>query len=58
MANLLTTKEIADIFKVTVQTVWRWRVAGLPHIKINSQTIRYNLDDVIEWMEEKHHDSN
>jgi phage terminase Nu1 subunit (DNA packaging protein) len=54
MPELKTTKEIAELFKVTVQTVWRWRVQGLPHIKINSQTIRYNIDEVNEWIENKH----
>jgi excisionase family DNA binding protein len=50
MDNLKTTEEIAEILKVSTQTIWRWRVKGMPYIKINSRTFRYNLDDIMEWL--------
>jgi predicted DNA-binding transcriptional regulator AlpA len=51
MSELLTTRELADYFKVTTQTIWRWRDKGMPHIKLNSQNIRYDLVKVNKWIE-------
>jgi hypothetical protein len=48
--QLLTTKELAEHFKVTTQTIWRWRVKGMPHIKLNAQNCRYELPAVMEWI--------
>ncbi len=50
MNKMVSTKELAEMFNVTAQTIWRWRVRGMPHIKINSTLIRYNLDEVMDWI--------
>jgi hypothetical protein len=50
--ELLTTKELAEHFKVTTQTIWRWRNKGLPYIKLNTQNFRYELNKVMEWVKE------
>ena len=53
MKNMKTTKELAELFNVSTQTIWRWRVQGLPHMKINSQNIRYDLEEVMSWLKGK-----
>lgn len=51
MENLYTTKDMEEIFQVSRFTLNNWRKKGMPVIKIGA-TIRYNLDDVKEWVEE------
>ena len=52
MSELLTIKEIESIFKVHRQTVYLWRKKGMPYVKLGPKSIRFNLDDVMEWMKE------
>ena len=49
--KLYTTAEIADKFQVTRQTLDKWKLKGLPFIRIDN-IIRYNIDDVMEWVEQ------
>lgn len=55
--NLLTTKEICEIYKISRNTVDRWRrEKGLPYIRVGSG-IRFKEEDVKEWIE-KHSKEN
>ena len=48
--NLLTTEQLSEYLQVTNQTIKLWRNDGMP-VHINSgRTLRYKLDDVIEWL--------
>jgi excisionase family DNA binding protein len=48
-ARLCTGKEIAEVLRVHVKTVERWRVKlGLPCLRLGG-TIRYELSDVCSW---------
>ena len=48
--NLLTTEQLSHHLQVSSQTVKLWRNEGMP-VYINSgSTLRYRLDDVIEWL--------
>jgi excisionase family DNA binding protein len=54
MSRLLTTKELTEILKVHRATIFRWREElGLPYKKISSRAIRFDLDEVKEWMEKQ-----
>jgi excisionase family DNA binding protein len=49
LKKLLTTKELAELLKVTTVTIWRWRDNGLPFIKIG-RSIRFDFDEVMKWI--------
>lgn len=52
MKELMTSQEVADYFKVTMQTVYKWRKEGVPSIRIGHQ-YRYDLDKVMEWLKKR-----
>ena len=48
-AQYCTGKEIAELLRVHVKTVERWRVKlGLPCLRMGG-TVRYELSDVCDW---------
>lgn len=51
MNNLLTVKEVSDLFKVHPQSVYRNRL--LPYIKIPGIGLRYRENDLREYLEQK-----
>jgi len=46
---LLTTKELAAELRVGKSKIALLRDEGMPHIKMG-RTIRFNLEDVLEWL--------
>ena len=52
MKDLLTSAELAEYFKVTEQTIYKWRKEGVPLIKIGRE-YRYELDKVMEWLKNR-----
>ncbi len=49
-----TNKEIENIFKVTKQTILRWRKQGLlPYIAINQRKFLYKKEDVEKILQRK-----
>lgn len=50
--DLLVPQEVADIFRVEVETLakWRWKKIGPPHIKIG-RMVRYPRAGVIAILE-------
>lgn len=55
--NLITTKELMEYLKITKTTIDRWRKIGLPFLRIGRH-VRFNLDDVMAWIEEYEHTNN
>jgi excisionase family DNA binding protein len=50
--RLLTAREVAEQFGVTVETVLRWAAAGkLPSIRLSSRAIRFRQSAIAEWVE-------
>lgn len=39
--------------KVSKSTLYRWRKEGMPHKKLGHKTVRYDLEQVMEWLKEK-----
>lgn len=52
MNNLLSTKELAKYLSVSIKTIYNWNDKGMPHKKIGYNVIRYNLDEVMNWLDE------
>jgi len=48
--ELLTTKELCEKFKVTRQSLYKWRINGCPTIVHSGNMVRYKLSDVIDWL--------
>lgn len=50
---LLTRKELAEKLGVSAITIHRWKMEkGLPFKQLGARTIRFDLSEVYEWMEE------
>jgi excisionase family DNA binding protein len=49
-ARLLTTREVADRYRVAPETILRWiEIRGLPAIRLTSRAIRYDEDALDAW---------
>lgn len=46
----LTKKELADAFQVDPRTVNRWLRNGCPKLKGSMTHLRFDIDEVKEWM--------
>lgn len=53
MSVLLTEKELCEYLSVSRPFLWGCRQQGMPYLLISSNSIRYNLDDVLAWFEER-----
>jgi excisionase family DNA binding protein len=52
---LLTTREVAAWLGVSPATVLRrWRSGELPGYRLGSNVLRFNVDEVQQWLDEKH----
>jgi phage terminase Nu1 subunit (DNA packaging protein) len=55
--SLVSTSQLSDILQVTRQAIYKWRKNGMPVVVDNSgrqgKTIRYDYDEVIDWLNEK-----
>ena len=56
--QLLTTQEVADLLRVPISTLYRWRHVGSgPHgFRVGRHT-RYRPADVVDWIEHQRLDS-
>jgi excisionase family DNA binding protein len=49
----LTAKELQEKLNISRSTLYRLREKGLPNKKIGYRTIRYDLEEVLEWLDEQ-----
>lgn len=56
--KLVSRKELSKVLGIGVQTLAKYEKAGhiTPKIKLNSKTIRYDLDEVVHKLAELSHD--
>ena len=47
----LKTSEVADIYRVTVETIREWRDRGMPHWRMSERVFRYDADEVKAWVD-------
>lgn len=50
MDELLTTKEVTELFKVTRQTLYTWRKRGLPYVRLTTNSVRYPRKKIEAWI--------
>lgn len=51
-------KELQEHLKVSSVTIWRWRKEGLPFKKLGPQSIRFDLEEVMKWLEKRGESTN
>lgn len=51
--DYLTSEELQKYLNISRTTLWRLRKEGLPHKKLGHKTIRYDLEEVEKWLEER-----
>lgn len=49
MGNLVTSREIEEIYKISRTTVDRWRKEGMPYIKVG-RGVRFDSEAVKKWI--------
>lgn len=47
---MLKKKELASHLKVTTMTIDRHMKNGLPYVKFPNGTVRFELNEVMEWL--------
>lgn len=47
--KLLKPKECEEFFRVNADKLWRWRCAGMPHLRVGN-SFMYPIDEIIAWM--------
>lgn len=52
MKELITTKELTQLLKVSRQAIADWRKAGMPYMKLGTR-VRFDYDEVINWLKER-----
>jgi excisionase family DNA binding protein len=50
MATYLKRQELADLLRVSPDTISAWVKQGLPCIRFSNRTARFNLDEVRQWV--------
>lgn len=52
--NLLTEKQAAEFLGFTARALQKWRIQGTgpKFVRISSRAIRYQVQDLIDWIEE------
>lgn len=49
---MLTTKELVQVLNVSRMTIYRLREEGMPYIQAGYRTLRFDLEKVLEWLNE------
>lgn len=50
MKKLLTDAEVAELFQISRSKLWRMRKEGLPFIRLSGGRIRYQEDELQQWL--------
>jgi|TARA_R100000655_G_scaffold88884_1_gene129321 predicted site-specific integrase-resolvase len=51
MTDLLKTSDLCEQLSVTRQTIHKWRLDGLPVAFQKGRVIRYNFNEVLNWLQ-------
>ena len=54
-SRLLTESEAADLICYSRRALQNWRVrgGGPKYVKVSSRSVRYQLGDVLDWIDER-----
>ena len=49
--NLVTAKELADMLKLSVETIWRYtRNSEIPYVQLSNRQYRYDPEEVLRHL--------
>lgn len=51
--KFLTERELCELLKVKRVFVYNCRKQGMPCVRLGVKLIRYNLDEVLRWLNER-----
>jgi len=52
--RLMTTREVAERLRISVETVLRWYHAGeLPGVRLGAKVIRFRESEIETWIEQR-----
>ena len=54
MPIFLTEKQLCECLSLTRPFLYNCRQLGMPFVPVGVKGIRYNLDDVLEWMNRRY----
>lgn len=54
--EMVDTKELAKILGVHENSLYNWAKQGMPRYKISSNQIRYDVDEVWDWLKDRGED--
>ena len=52
MSNLLTEKQLCDVFHVGRVFLYMCRDRGMPYVRLGAKLVRYDYEKVMAWMED------
>jgi len=51
--RFMTTEQLCAELSVSRPTLWHWRNSGMPYVPLGTRAVRYNLHDVLGWLENR-----
>ncbi|MFE4714627.1 helix-turn-helix transcriptional regulator [Paenibacillus sp. NPDC056722] len=51
MENLVNSNVVCVRYGISKRTLCRWKLEGLPSVKLSYNMVRYQLDEVAKWIE-------
>jgi len=51
--NYYTNKQLCEKYQISKPTASEYRKQGMPHIKLSERTIRYDIQEVEQWLKQK-----
>ncbi|SDE01795.1 hypothetical protein SAMN05428987_0206 [Paenibacillus sp. CF095] len=51
MKSLVNSNVVCDKYSISKRTLCRWKLEGLPSVKLTYNMVRYQLDEVAKWIE-------
>lgn len=54
MKHLITINELSEAIQMSVSHIKRLRHAGMPYLKISHRCVRFQLADVLAWLEQRY----
>lgn len=53
MKKIITNNELCEHYQISKPTASEYRKQGMPYINLSERTIRYNIDEVEQWLKNK-----
>ncbi|WP_340394798.1 hypothetical protein [Paenibacillus sp. FSL E2-0177] len=51
MESLVSSKVVCEKYSISKRTLCRWKLEGLPSVKLSYNMVRYQLKEVAKWIE-------